>query len=167
MAGRVAVDLAEGGGWLAVGVGDGDNWVGVGYAELASCALVGSLGMAATVQEEAAMANGSNKGMRRPIATRRWLFIHQTPERLILPAHAPNGLELSCPAEAGNHTWTLGHDGGQGKDPRRPSPPGQLQRVVRLLAIRASGTALRKERPSATSTRPFFGGRTRLDGMRP
>jgi len=43
---------------------------------------------------------------------------------------APNGLELSCPAEAGSATRTLGHVGGPDKPPRRPSPPGQLQRVV-------------------------------------
>jgi hypothetical protein len=42
----------------------------------------------------------------------------------------PNGLELSCPAEAGISSMTLGHAGGRDKHPRRPSPPGQLQRVV-------------------------------------
>jgi hypothetical protein len=45
--------------------------------------------------------------------------------------HVPaNGLELSCPAEAGNATWTLGQAGGPSKRHSRPSPPGQLQRVV-------------------------------------
>jgi hypothetical protein len=43
----------------------------------------------------------------------------------------PNGLELSCPAEAGNATRTLGQGGGQDKHHRKRRPPGQLQRVVR------------------------------------
>ncbi len=43
----------------------------------------------------------------------------------------PNGLELSCPAEAGRLSPTLRHAGGPGKLHPRPSPPGQLQRVVR------------------------------------
>ena len=50
----------------------------------------------------------------------------------------PNGLELSCPAEAGNATRTLRHAGGHDKHPRRPSPPGQLQRVVRRQGLDAS-----------------------------
>jgi hypothetical protein len=42
-----------------------------------------------------------------------------------------NGLELGCPAEAGNSLETSGQVGGQDKNHRRPTPPGQLQRVVR------------------------------------
>ena len=48
---------------------------------------------------------------------------------------APNGLELSCPAEAGNAARTLGQAGRQDKLLRRPSPPGQLQRVVRQRLV--------------------------------
>jgi hypothetical protein len=47
------------------------------------------------------------------------------------PVRAPNGLELSCPAEAGNAARTLGLAGGRFKHPRKRRPPGQLQRVVR------------------------------------
>ena len=47
----------------------------------------------------------------------------------------PNGLELSCPAEAGYASRTLGHGGGQDKPQQRPSPPGQLQRVVSPLTL--------------------------------
>jgi hypothetical protein len=43
----------------------------------------------------------------------------------------PNGLELSCPAEAGKLSITVRQASGRFKHPRRPSPPGQLQRVVR------------------------------------
>jgi hypothetical protein len=49
------------------------------------------------------------------------------------PSGHPNGLELSCPAEAGNASPTLRHAGRQDKHPGRPSPQGQLageQRVV-------------------------------------
>jgi hypothetical protein len=54
------------------------------------------------------------------------------PERVPgeVPSHPPNGLELSCPAEAGNLSGIVRQAGGQDKPPRRPSPPGQLQRVV-------------------------------------
>jgi len=41
-----------------------------------------------------------------------------------------NALELSCPAEAGKPGNTLRLAGGQDKQLRMPSPPGQLQRVV-------------------------------------
>jgi len=50
-----------------------------------------------------------------------------------LPA-APNGLELSCPAGAGTTRLIVRHAGGPGKLQYRPSPPGQLQRVVRRPA---------------------------------
>ena len=43
----------------------------------------------------------------------------------------PNGLELSCPAEAGNPSPLYGTPAGQASQHRGPSPPGQLQRVVR------------------------------------
>jgi len=42
----------------------------------------------------------------------------------------PNGLELSCSAEAGELSPTLRHAGRQSKPHPLPSPPGQLQRVV-------------------------------------
>ncbi len=42
----------------------------------------------------------------------------------------PNGLELSCPAEAGRLTRIVRPARGQGKQPRKRRPPGQLQRVV-------------------------------------
>ena len=45
-------------------------------------------------------------------------------------AWPPNGLELSCPAEAGGLPRIMRRPGGKDKQPRRPSPPGQLQRVV-------------------------------------
>jgi hypothetical protein len=41
-----------------------------------------------------------------------------------------NGLELSCPAEAGSLSRIVRLAGGPGKIHSRPSPPGQLQRVV-------------------------------------
>jgi len=43
----------------------------------------------------------------------------------------PNGLELSCPAEAGRLSRIVRPAGGPGKQPRKRRPPGQLQRVVR------------------------------------
>src|SRR3990172_6333492 len=43
---------------------------------------------------------------------------------------AHNGLELSCPAEAGKLSPTLRHAGRPSKLQSRPSPPGQLQRGV-------------------------------------
>ena len=46
-----------------------------------------------------------------------------------------NGLELSGPAEAGKRSPTLRHAGRPGKPHLRPSPPGQLQRVVSLLIM--------------------------------
>ena len=46
----------------------------------------------------------------------------------------PNGLELSCPAEAGRTNWIVRQAGGPTKLQSRPSPPGQLQRVVRRHA---------------------------------
>ena len=59
----------------------------------------------------------------------------------------PNGLELSCPAEAGNASRTVGHEGGQDKNPRTPRPPGQLQRVVRRqrLEVKADQNETRSE----------------------
>ena len=42
-----------------------------------------------------------------------------------------NGLELSCPAEAGGLIRIVRPDSGLSKWPRSLSPPGQLQRVVR------------------------------------
>ena len=42
----------------------------------------------------------------------------------------PNGLELSCPAEAGGYASTVRLVGGRDKPPRKRRPPGQLQRVV-------------------------------------
>ncbi len=57
----------------------------------------------------------------------------------------PNGLELSCPAEAGNATRTLGQAGWPDKHPRRPCPPGQLQRVVRQRRRRIEAAELRQE----------------------
>ena len=45
----------------------------------------------------------------------------------------PNGLELCCPAEAGKPSWILRPTRRQSKRPRKPRPPGQLQRVVRRL----------------------------------
>ena len=47
----------------------------------------------------------------------------------ICEAKRPNGLELSCPAEAGSSPVLYGTMRAD-KHPRRPSPPGQLQRVV-------------------------------------
>ena len=52
------------------------------------------------------------------------------PSRL---ARRPNGLELSCPAEAGTASRTLRAAGRRFKKLSRPSPPGQLQRVVGRL----------------------------------
>jgi len=51
---------------------------------------------------------------------------------------APNGLEMSCPAEAGEATRTLGQASGQDKPPRRPRPPGQLQQVVGRTVARTT-----------------------------
>ena len=51
-----------------------------------------------------------------------------------------NGLELSCPAEAGSTLPTLRHAAGE-QEHLRPSPPGQLQRVVRLRPLRHSTKA--------------------------
>jgi hypothetical protein len=50
----------------------------------------------------------------------------------LMPA---NGLELSCPAEAGRHTRIVCLAGGQDKHPRKRRPLGQLQRVVSPLAL--------------------------------
>jgi hypothetical protein len=53
---------------------------------------------------------------------------------LILPfpcdLELPNGLELSCPAEAGRLTWIVRPAGGPGKLQSRPSPPGQSAILV-------------------------------------
>jgi hypothetical protein len=46
-------------------------------------------------------------------------------------AKPPNGLELSCPAEAGNASRIVRPAGRPGKLQSTPGPPGQLQRVVR------------------------------------
>jgi hypothetical protein len=48
---------------------------------------------------------------------------------------AHNGLELSCPAEAGRLLPTLRPDGGRDKKQLSPSPPGQLQRVDYMKAL--------------------------------
>jgi hypothetical protein len=62
----------------------------------------------------------------------------------LFPCHAEllndalsNDLDLSCPAEAGRLRPTLCPVGGQDKHPRRRSPPGQLQRVVRRRFLRS------------------------------
>ena len=39
----------------------------------------------------------------------------------------PNGLELSCPAEAGRISWIVRQAGGPSKLLSRPRPPGQPQ----------------------------------------
>jgi hypothetical protein len=72
-------------------------------------------------------------------------------------AQPPNGLELSCPAEAGNRTWTLGHDGWQDKNHQMPSPPGQLQReaVRKPRAKIIGGTKTRYGCPFRVS-QPIF-----------
>jgi len=45
--------------------------------------------------------------------------------KIFLLGLAPNGLELSCLAEAGNATRTLGQAGGPDKNQRRHRPPDQ------------------------------------------
>ncbi len=54
---------------------------------------------------------------------------HIAPPRATLAL--PNGLELSCPAEAGRLTRIVRPASGQDKRTRKRRPPGQLQRVVR------------------------------------
>jgi len=49
---------------------------------------------------------------------------------MVPSALPPNGLELSCPAEAGMLRSIVRLAGGQSKRPRKRRPPGQLQRVV-------------------------------------
>jgi len=70
---------------------------------------------------------------------------------------AANGLELSCPAEAGKLRRTPRHASGQDKHPRRPSAPGQLQRVVtrRQRAVKGIG------RRATSSPRPQEAARCR------
>jgi hypothetical protein len=50
------------------------------------------------------------------------MYYRQMPELL----QAPNGFELSCPAEAGIHSHTLRQAGGQFKKVSKHGPPGQL-----------------------------------------
>jgi hypothetical protein len=50
----------------------------------------------------------------------------------------PNGLELSCPAEAGKPFPTLRHARRPSKPHLPPSLPGQLQRVVGPLCSRTT-----------------------------
>ena len=45
-------------------------------------------------------------------------------------AEPPNGLELSCPAEAGRTSFTLRHAGGPSKRHLPPSPPSQPKVLV-------------------------------------
>jgi len=49
----------------------------------------------------------------------------------------PNGLELSCPAEAGRITWIVRQAGRPSKLQSMPRPPGQLQRVVRQQRVQS------------------------------
>jgi hypothetical protein len=49
---------------------------------------------------------------------------------LIWAEHLGQGHELCCPAERGRPTRIVRRVGGLGKQPGRPSPPGQLQQVV-------------------------------------
>ncbi len=56
--------------------------------------------------------------------------VDQAPLDLMESAEPPNGLELSCPAEAGRPTRILRLAGRPGKPPRRPSPPGQSKILV-------------------------------------
>jgi hypothetical protein len=39
----------------------------------------------------------------------------------LLPTRPPNGLELSCPAEAGRHPLIVAHAGGPGTPPYPPA----------------------------------------------
>jgi len=96
-------------------------------------------------------------------ATRRWTrraTLHPSQARPPKPClsfgrPAPhNGLELSCPAEAGRPRRILRQAGSQGKALRKRRPPGQLQRVVRRRAfLHADATQTGRAIPEGVRTR--------------
>ena len=58
-----------------------------------------------------------NDSAESQASTIRWLG----PTDRTQESEPPNGLELSCPAEAGNPRWILAHNGGPGAPPYAPA----------------------------------------------
>ena len=53
------------------------------------------------------------------------------------PTGRPNGLELSCPAEAGNSTPILAHAGGPGASPYGPARRVSFSELVGVAAVQS------------------------------